>query len=57
MPQRNNEVLSSTGALDVCFKVGKSTLENYNVQQLINDPKETFDAVIVEWLFTEIYSG
>jgi hypothetical protein len=34
-----------------------NTYLNANVQKLINDPKEEFDLVIVEWIFTELYCG
>ena len=34
-----------------------NNIENPNVQQLLNDPKETFEVVISEWMFSELYSG
>ncbi|XP_013139727.1 PREDICTED: UDP-glucuronosyltransferase 3A1-like [Papilio polytes] len=33
------------------------TLGHPNVQRLINDTSEQFDAVIVEWLYSELYAG
>ncbi|KAL0868321.1 hypothetical protein ABMA27_007846 [Loxostege sticticalis] len=35
----------------------RSTVLNENVQKMLNDPKQTFDAVIAEWMFSELYSG
>ncbi|XP_072933222.1 UDP-glucosyltransferase 2-like [Epargyreus clarus] len=34
-----------------------NTLRLDNVQKLLDDPKEEFDAVVVEWLYTEMFSG
>ncbi|CAB3238620.1 unnamed protein product [Arctia plantaginis] len=33
------------------------TLENKEVQKLLSDPKEHFDVVIVEWMFSEIFAS
>lgn len=38
-------------------KVAKMTLENENVQKLVNDRSEHFDMVIAEWMFSELYAG
>ncbi|KAJ8711848.1 hypothetical protein PYW08_008802 [Mythimna loreyi] len=48
----------SSGAI-VFFmaEVVRHTAENEEVQKLLNDPKEEFDAVIVEWLFSDITAG
>ncbi|XP_075985046.1 UDP-glucosyltransferase 2-like [Anticarsia gemmatalis] len=35
----------------------RMTIENPNVQNLLNDPKEQFDAVIGEWMFSEAVAG
>ncbi|KAJ8709288.1 hypothetical protein PYW07_009114 [Mythimna separata] len=35
----------------------KNTVENEGVQKLLNDPKEQFDAVVVEWLYGDIFAG
>ena len=35
----------------------KKTVLNEDVQKLLNDPKEHFDAVIVEWMFGDSPAG
>lgn len=37
--------------------IANATLNNPNVRQLMDDPGVTFDAVVSEWLYTEIYAG
>ncbi|KAJ8711852.1 hypothetical protein PYW08_008806 [Mythimna loreyi] len=39
------------------LEIVKNTVTNKDVQKLLNDPKEQFDAVIVEWLFSDIGAG
>ncbi|XP_075984662.1 UDP-glucosyltransferase 2-like [Anticarsia gemmatalis] len=41
----------------VMTNIGRATVENPNVQKLMNDPKQEFDLVIVEWLFSEVTIG
>ncbi|XP_073959119.1 UDP-glucosyltransferase 2-like isoform X1 [Choristoneura fumiferana] len=41
----------------LCLLVANSTLMNDQVQRLMHDPKEQFDVVIVEWLFSELFVG
>ncbi|KAJ8709291.1 hypothetical protein PYW07_009117 [Mythimna separata] len=38
-------------------EVVKSTVENEGVQKLLNDPKEQFDAVVIEWMFSDVIAG
>lgn len=42
---------------DIMSDIGNGTFTNVNVQKLIMDPTQKFDAVIVEWLFAELCSG
>nr|AUC64281.1 UDP-glucuronosyltransferase [Plutella xylostella] len=35
----------------------RNTVSNENVQRLMRDPKQNFDAVIVEWFFSEVFTG
>ncbi|CAG9793379.1 unnamed protein product [Diatraea saccharalis] len=42
---------------DMMIAFANATIRNPNVKRLMDNPDERFDAVIVEWLFTEIYSG
>ncbi|KAJ8711858.1 hypothetical protein PYW08_008812 [Mythimna loreyi] len=39
------------------FIIHKNFLEDQNVVKLFSDPNEKFDAVILEWFFTEMNSG
>ncbi|KAJ8711851.1 hypothetical protein PYW08_008805 [Mythimna loreyi] len=43
--------------LSAMLEMAKNTVTNTDVQNLLNDPKEQFDAVIVEWLFSDIGAG
>ncbi|CAK1594070.1 unnamed protein product [Parnassius mnemosyne] len=38
---------------EVCIR----TLENLNMQNILNNPKEKFDVIIAEWMFNELYAG
>lgn len=33
------------------------TLENSDVQKMMNDPNEEFDLIIGEWTYYDLYSG
>lgn len=35
----------------------RATIENPNVQKLLADETQQFDAVIAEWMFSESYAG
>ncbi|GBP15236.1 UDP-glucuronosyltransferase 2B31 [Eumeta japonica] len=37
--------------------MSKYFLNQRDVQKLINDPEQTFDLVIVEWMYTEVHCG
>ncbi|XP_014360114.2 UDP-glucosyltransferase 2-like [Papilio machaon] len=39
------------------FNIANATIQHENVQKLITDPTENFDAVIAEWMYSELYSG
>ncbi|GBP42170.1 UDP-glucuronosyltransferase 2B15 [Eumeta japonica] len=43
--------------LHIFYTYAKIILHNKGVQTLLNDQKENFDLVIVEWLYTEVHSG
>ncbi|KOB70242.1 UDP-glucosyltransferase [Operophtera brumata] len=36
--------------------ISTSTIQDANVQRLLQDPKQNFDLVLGEWLFSEVYS-
>ncbi|CAK1594071.1 unnamed protein product [Parnassius mnemosyne] len=38
-------------------EISIKTLENPNMQKILNDPKEKFDLIIAEWMFNELYAG
>ncbi|KAL0818874.1 hypothetical protein ABMA28_008191 [Loxostege sticticalis] len=42
---------------DMSLKIALRTLQNKNVKTLIENPKETFDVVVVDLLETELYAG
>ncbi|RVE44214.1 hypothetical protein evm_011113 [Chilo suppressalis] len=42
---------------ELMLTFANATIKNPNVRKIMDDPKEKFDAVIVEWLYTEVYSG
>lgn len=33
------------------------TVTNKYVQEMLEDPKINFDAIVVEWMYSEVYSG
>ncbi|XP_063832461.1 UDP-glycosyltransferase UGT5-like [Ostrinia nubilalis] len=35
----------------------QAMIQNKEVQKLLRDPQQTFDVVVIEWLFSELYSG
>lgn len=39
------------------FDFANTTIFHEDVQHLLQDPEEEFDAVIAEWMFNELYSG
>ena len=39
------------------FSIHKNFLEEPSVVKLFSDPKEKFDAVILEWFFSELNAG
>lgn len=43
--------------LTMLINLSQDTVQNPNVQNLLSDEKETFDLVIAEWNFNEIYTG
>lgn len=49
--------LDLTNVLPKLTLLSRLTLENENVQRLLNDPKQSFDVVIAQWVLNELYSG
>ncbi|XP_028166355.1 UDP-glucuronosyltransferase-like [Ostrinia furnacalis] len=39
------------------ISLANATLTNPNVKRLMEDPAERFDAVIAEWMYTELFAG
>ncbi|XP_023943055.1 UDP-glucosyltransferase 2 [Bicyclus anynana] len=39
------------------MNMSRDTIAHPNVQKLINDKNQQFDAVIAEWMFNEVYAG
>ncbi|KAJ8709294.1 hypothetical protein PYW07_009120 [Mythimna separata] len=52
-----DKVVPTSNHYDYVKKMAARTVENKNVQRLINDPNEHFDVVIVEWMFSELIAG
>ena len=48
---------SGDSFFDMQFLVASKTLANENVQNMLKDPKITFDAVIAEYMLTDMYSS
>ncbi|XP_049885625.1 UDP-glucosyltransferase 2-like [Pectinophora gossypiella] len=46
-----------TAMFNLILSIGRSTLENENMKKFINDPNEKYDLIIIEWMFTELYTG
>lgn len=46
-----------TSFIHILTNLGNSTYTNENVQKYLMDPSQKFDAVIIEWLFSELASG
>ncbi|KAM3962073.1 UDP-glycosyltransferase UGT5-like [Aphomia sociella] len=54
----NGDILEDlTGLFAFIRNMANHTFHNENIQKFIQDPEEHFDVVIVEWLYTELYSG
>nr|WEU75316.1 uridine diphosphate-glycosyltransferases 40AV1 [Glyphodes pyloalis] len=56
----HGEQLTSTDGLTVMTLIldtMEATINNEEIQALMKNPKEKFDAVIAEWMFSEVYSG
>lgn len=45
------------GFVPSMMRISRATLENQNVQKLLADRNQTFDAVIAEWMYNEVYAG
>lgn len=41
----------------IMVELAKRTVQAEGVQKLLNDPKEQFDLVIVEWLYCDVPAG
>ena len=38
-------------------EIAKVAVTNENAQKIFNDPKEQFDVVIAEWMFSDLPAG
>ncbi|KAJ8711850.1 hypothetical protein PYW08_008804 [Mythimna loreyi] len=54
---KKSERMSSVFSIFMMLEIAKKTVTNVEVQKLLNDPKEQFDVVIVEWMFGEVGAG
>ncbi|XP_063832465.1 UDP-glucosyltransferase 2-like [Ostrinia nubilalis] len=43
--------------VELFMEFSRRTMQNPQVQEMLNDPKQTFDVVVAEWMFSEIYAG
>ncbi|XP_013166242.1 PREDICTED: UDP-glucuronosyltransferase 2B10-like [Papilio xuthus] len=41
----------------LAINITKNTLKNKSVQKLLNDPSESFDVIVAEWMFNDVYCG
>lgn len=49
--------MSSTLMTFMMTEIAKNTVLNEGVQKILNDPNEQFDAVIVEWMYSDVTAG
>ena len=55
---RKSDDLSPIFMAYMMIEIAKKTVESNDVQKLLSDPKEHFDAVIVvEWMFSDVTAG
>ncbi|KAJ8709290.1 hypothetical protein PYW07_009116 [Mythimna separata] len=57
MDRKSDESEDTIGLSLMMLDIVKKTIIHENVQKLLNDPKEQFDVVIVEWMFGDIGAG
>lgn len=53
----NNPLQDINFIFGVMLNVSRNILHNENVERLIDGPKQHFDLVIGEWMFTSLYCG
>lgn len=41
----------------LAFIIHKTIIEEPNVMKFLSDPKEKFNAVVLEWFFSELHAG
>ncbi|CAH0588092.1 unnamed protein product [Chrysodeixis includens] len=51
------DVEDDPSVLEDLFQITNATVMHKNVQKLLIDTKEKFDAVIAEWMYSEVYAG
>lgn len=51
------EIPSITKILELLVVTTNDTVTSKYVQKMLQDPKVNFDAVVIEWLYSEIYAG
>ncbi|XP_052744249.1 uncharacterized protein LOC112049418 [Bicyclus anynana] len=54
---KTNEGNSFFAIVPQLMNMSKDTIAHPNVQKLINDKNQQFDAVIAEWMLNEVYAG
>ncbi|KAJ8709292.1 hypothetical protein PYW07_009118 [Mythimna separata] len=54
---KSSEDMTAIFMILMMLDIAEKTIANANVQKLLNDPTEQFDAVIVEWFFSELGAG
>ncbi|XP_068619916.1 UDP-glucosyltransferase 2-like [Battus philenor] len=42
---------------NLMVELNRMTLENPNMQKILNDPNERFDLIIGEWMYNDLYAG
>ncbi|XP_034836076.2 UDP-glucosyltransferase 2-like [Maniola hyperantus] len=52
-----NKINSIVYMISMMMDISKATIQNPNVQKLIADRTQKFDAVISEWMLNEVYAG
>ncbi|XP_045503974.1 UDP-glucosyltransferase 2-like [Colias croceus] len=57
MMEGNINLQSILTISEVCLEIGKGTIENPRFQNLLKDTSQTFDVIILEWLYNDLYAG
>lgn len=52
-----NDLQSLLPLMEIGTEVGRLTVANPRVQELLKDKSQSFDVVIAEWIFKDLYAG